>query len=559
MKVKWLSFIIAFLTATLIIPSYPEKIYAETDNQEIIFSSDFENNNMGSWFPFGEGTLAIVDNTSHSGESCLKITERQKTYNGPYLDCSAILKSGETYSFDAWIYQESGSEKKFSWTLKYFDSNGIVCYQQIYTTDHNSGEWIEMSSEITIPEDSSEFAIYFESSNATVDFYIDDVTIKGKLSETVQNENIAESEKNQDYTYYFDFEENSYPWRSRGDENLIHTDEYSYSGTHSIYSSNRNRTWNGPCVNISDKIKRNVRYFFSAYVMYNGQEYEDSHIFRMEIKYTLDGKENYMLISDKEIEKNQWEKISGYYVIPENAENIYFYIQTNNLEEGEELQLNDLMSFYVDTVTIAEATVIQRQKNIKIALIAVSVIALITALIFIIKLIVKREKKKEEALELASKDVMTKLLNRNSYEKRLEELAENPEELKSLYFALCDVNFMKFINDNFGHKKGDEAVIRCAETLSATVGNNGEVYRTGGDEFVCITKISMENEIRKALETESKKESDYPFMIASGFYSYNSETDGDIPDVKSIISKTDEEMYRNKQKIKSENPVFARK
>lgn len=415
-----------------------------------------------------------------------------------------------------------------------------------------------MSAEITIPEDSSEQAIYFESSNAAVDFYIDDVTIKGKSSETNQDENITDSGGNKDYTYYFDFEESSDFWRSRGDENLIHTDEYSYTGNHSIYSSNRNKTWNGPCVSISD-IKRDVKYFYSAYVMYNGQEYENSHIFRMEIKYTLDGKENYMLISDKEIKKNQWERITGYYSVPEKAENIQFYIQTDNVEEGEEPQLNDLMSFYVDTVTIAEATVIQRQQNIRIAIGIVCTVILIIALIFIIRFIIRRKKRNEEAIELASKDVMTYLLNRNSYEKRLEELAQNPEELKNLYFALCDVNFMKFINDNYGHKKGDEAVIRCAETLSGTVGNNGEVYRTGGDEFVCITKIPMENEIRQALEKESKKESSYPFAIASGFSSYNPETDGDIPDVKKIVSRTDEEMYKNKQKIKSENPDFARK
>ncbi|MGN0677953.1 MAG: carbohydrate binding domain-containing protein, partial [Ruminococcus sp.] len=84
MKEKLISLIIAFLTAISVIPSYSEEIYAETDNQKIILSNDFENNNMGSWFPFGEGTLSIADNTSHSGESCLKVTDRENTYNGPY-------------------------------------------------------------------------------------------------------------------------------------------------------------------------------------------------------------------------------------------------------------------------------------------------------------------------------------------------------------------------------------------------------------------------------------------------------------------------------------------
>lgn len=47
MKEKWISLIIAFLISAAVIPFYPEEVNVETDNQEIIFSTDFENDNMG--------------------------------------------------------------------------------------------------------------------------------------------------------------------------------------------------------------------------------------------------------------------------------------------------------------------------------------------------------------------------------------------------------------------------------------------------------------------------------------------------------------------------------
>ncbi len=559
MRTHWIPLTIALAFCTMAAPVSVFDICAESENQDVILSSDFENNDMSSWMPFGGGgVLSIAYNTSHSGESCLKITDRTQTYQGPSANCSTLFEAGETYTFDAWIYHDSDSTKNFAWTLRYIDSTGLTHYEQIAATEQEPGEWIQMLSTITLPEDSSDFFIYFESSNASVNFYIDDISIMGKAPEA-DNEDESDSDTNSDYTYYFDFENGSAPWTTRGDERLLHNDEYSNTGTHSIYSSNRDNTWNGPSVNISEKVKPNTKYFFSAYVMYNGAEYEASHIFRIELQYTLDGKENYMLISDKEIEKYKWERISGYYTIPENAENVQFYIQTNNVDEEQEPQLNDLMSFYVDTVTIAEATVVKRKQNIMLAVIAVSALILLIIAAFIIRFIIKRVKKNKEAIRLAANDAMTHVLNRNSYEKRISELTSNPEEVKLLYFTLCDVNFLKFINDNYGHKKGDEAIIRCAEALLKIVGTDGSVYRTGGDEFVCITKKPIQDKIKKSLEIEVNEDKGYPFSIAVGFSCYDSDKDGVSPDVKSIIKRSDIEMYADKQRIKTNNPDFSRK
>lgn len=99
--------------------------------------------------------------------------------------------------------------------------------------------------------------------------------------------------------------ESSLKVTDRGDITVVHTDEYSNTGSHSIYVTNRTAVWNGPTLLISNKVRKNESYYYSADVMYNGREYEDSHIFRLEIQYNLNGSDVYQLIGEKEAKKNK--------------------------------------------------------------------------------------------------------------------------------------------------------------------------------------------------------------------------------------------------------------
>ena len=290
------------------------------------------------------------------------------------------------------------------------------------------------------------YLIYFECSNAEVDFYVDDITITGPPV----NENKGKDEDDGSL-YSFDFENGNEFWSARGYNRVVRTDEFSYTGTHSIYTTNREKAWNGPTVNVDD-IRRGVDYFYSAYVMYDGQEYEDEHGFRIEVSYNINGENIYQLIKEKTLKKGKWTRITGTYTLPDNAADVFFYVQTSNIEEGETADINDLMSFYTDTVKITETSLIHRQT----ALIALSCLAggIIISLVIgcICSTVIKKSAKKKATLKSISRDAMTKAFNRNSYEKKLNELSQNPELCKSLCFALCDVNFLKYINDNHGRK-----------------------------------------------------------------------------------------------------------
>lgn len=528
--------------------------YASAESDDVIFSSDFDDGNINEWSAFGGGgKLSLDTSVSHSGENSMRVTDRSEAYHGPSLTADSLFTPEKVYNFSAWAYQKSDSVKTLLWTLKYVDSVGKTEYMQIASADLQSGTWTLLTGTITIPEDSVSYLMYFECANATVEFCIDDVVITGDRN------NIEErGTDKKGYLYSFDFESGNELWGPRGDNSLVRTDEYSNTGSHSIYVTNRTKTWNGPTVNIND-VKRDTEYFYSAYVMYNGEEYEDSHDFRMEVQYNLNGETVYQLIREQNVKKHKWTRIAGTYTIPEGAADVSFYLQTANIEDENNYTLNDLMSFYTDSVIISEASNIHKKTAIIVFVVSVISVVLLLILRHIFLIVAKRSKKKKAALNSITKDAMTQCYNRNAYEKRIAELENDSEKCKSLYFTLCDVNFLKYINDNHGHEKGDEAITRCGQMLMDAVGSDGMVYRTGGDEFVCISSKPVQEKIRDAIEHESAIDKGYPFAVASGFAEYDPELDTDKPDINVIIERSDKEMYINKQEIKSKNPDYSRK
>lgn len=519
--------------------------------EDVVIDHSFNNNSIGKWLPFGGGRIIVNEETGHSEGQSIKITGREHPYDGPSYNCDALFIPGEAYSFDGWIHHEGEQTETFSWTIRTRDKYGTDTFTQIVSADIEPGEWISISGDAVIPEDAVSSLIYIECGNEQTDFSIDDILVKGNVSEA--NDSVVSEFEDK---YIMDFEKDFDQWVARGELTIAHTDEYSFSGDYSIYVTNRTKEWNGPTVSVSDKVIKGNDYYYSAYVMYNGEEYGDSHGFRMEIQYTIDGNITYNLISSKNVKKGKWTKIEGYYNIPVEAENAYVYIQTDNLEEGVQLTKDDTMSFYADNVSICKAEVKKKEQITRNIIIGAFVVIVLAVIFFIASVVRRRYKKKSEALELVSLDAMTRVYNRNTYEKRISELESEGEKYKSLYFALCDVNFLKFINDTYGHKKGDEAIIRCAEILKRIIGEDGGVYRIGGDEFVCISEKEFKEVLLAETEKESAVDKGYPFEIACGFAQYDAEK---YPAVKDIVNQCDKEMYVHKQEIKARNKEFSRK
>lgn len=93
-------------------------------------------------------------------------------------------------------------------------------------------------------------------------------------------------------------------------------------------------------------------------------------------------------------------------------------------------------------------------------------------------------------------DEALNLTEGNGFEEDLQALlkSENAEEYDNVIIVLVDLdNFMR-VNNDFGYDEGDRVLIETGKHLHGYVGEQGTLYRVGGDEFGLIFKGDMEKE-----------------------------------------------------------------
>ncbi len=89
--------------------------------------------------------------------------------------------------------------------------------------------------------------------------------------------------------------------------------------------------------------------------------------------------------------------------------------------------------------------------------------------------------------ETAMRDPMTGLYNRRFLEDYIEVLAANTvRQGTTLGVLMCDVDFFKQVNDNYGHDVGDQVIKGLATLLKEAVRTSDLVIRFGGEEFLVL-------------------------------------------------------------------------
>ena len=94
----------------------------------------------------------------------------------------------------------------------------------------------------------------------------------------------------------------------------------------------------------------------------------------------------------------------------------------------------------------------------------------------------------EKRLEqMANYDYLTNLPNRRLFQTYLEHAIERAGmDQSNLAVLFIDLDGFKFINDQYGHDKGDLVLVTTAKRLIASVRTCDTVSRMGGDEFILI-------------------------------------------------------------------------
>ena len=147
-------------------------------------------------------------------------------------------------------------------------------------------------------------------------------------------------------------------------------------------------------------------------------------------------------------------------------------------------------------------------------------------------------------------DYLTGTVNRRGIDAALRramaDSAENP-----FCAVMIDIDYFKLINDNFGHKVGDEVLEGIAAILLNTFDKKDVVGRYGGDEFCIITHTTDELEIEKRIHQVKKLVEDFEWSnrgkmdlsVSAGIAVYSKEMDMHGKDFMEFV---DSRMYEEK-------------
>ncbi|MEN0104946.1 MAG: sensor domain-containing diguanylate cyclase [Pseudomonas sp.] len=95
-------------------------------------------------------------------------------------------------------------------------------------------------------------------------------------------------------------------------------------------------------------------------------------------------------------------------------------------------------------------------------------------------------------------DNLTQVWNRAGLEHFLpREQARAEERGLKLGLLFCDLDYFKRVNDNHGHDAGDKVLWECARRIASAVRPQDVVTRSGGEEFVVLTQVHDEAELRR--------------------------------------------------------------
>ena len=156
--------------------------------------------------------------------------------------------------------------------------------------------------------------------------------------------------------------------------------------------------------------------------------------------------------------------------------------------------------------------------------------------------------------ELSIIDGLTGVYNRNYLKYRVE------EKRRKLIFPftviISDCNYLKKVNDQYGHEYGDILLKIVADTLKEEVPEDSPVIRMGGDEFMILGNGITEEKasellanIRESLKRKSKE--NIPFSLAMGSYTVQSKDFS----FDEVCHEADLRMYADKKRLKVDEGV----
>lgn len=153
-----------------------------------------------------------------------------------------------------------------------------------------------------------------------------------------------------------------------------------------------------------------------------------------------------------------------------------------------------------------------------------------------------------ELARIANVDPLTGLFNRRSFIEQFKAISKT--DIRG-WFLIADVDYLKSINDQYGHPVGDDAVIAVAQAMLGVLPADCLIARIGGDEFCAfVPKIScgniddavtfISNEAARLLRNK-RPEVDLNLSVSVGYIAVKVGQS-----FEDVMSLSDEKLYRKK-------------
>jgi len=156
-----------------------------------------------------------------------------------------------------------------------------------------------------------------------------------------------------------------------------------------------------------------------------------------------------------------------------------------------------------------------------------------------------------QAIHLGGFDVLTGLLNRNSFETDTADFKGEKGEGTAVIYV--DVNALHEINNVYGHDAGDDMLQYIAMCIKTCFGEENS-YRIGGDEFAVLLRKNSETELREKIQKlrESTEKAGYSVSIGVAEKCFPCLMDD-------LLKEAEKEMYRDKKAYYEEHPERNRR
>lgn len=206
----------------------------------------------------------------------------------------------------------------------------------------------------------------------------------------------------------------------------------------------------------------------------------------------------------------------------------------------------DLLTAYVRTIIV----------QIILLFLVVVLIVVVASVLVTDRGIVRPMKRLERR---AYRDTLTGLQNRTAYYEYNQVLDKRiAEGTADFAIVMVDVNFLKRVNDTYGHEKGNEYLKNTSDLIGRTFGREN-TYRTGGDEFVVVAEGDARNGVERRIEDFKAAVTRYqandalkPWQKVSAAIGIADYEPGRDSRTEDVLKRADAAMYQNKLAMKAQ-------